>query len=228
MPGIDKKELKKLIGHESPNIIEIGAYDGRDTRELRDLFECPTILAFEADPVIAANFFFDLSRKDNKPLNKNINFWGFAVGAQDQPASFLTSDNHRQSGSVCIPKEHCKVWPEIVFDELSLVPQYRLDTLAAHPFWPFRVEPDNLDETDDIDLIWADVNGAELQVIEGARETLQKTKFLYIEFGVKELYEGQGNLAQIQQALPGFWVLLNAYDVGKNFGNALFENKELS
>lgn len=219
---IDKKELKELIGHESPNIIEIGAYDGKDTRELRDLFRWPTVMAFEADLDSA----IDLEENLQYDCDK-IWFYRFAIGDKDAPAPWYTG-NHPSSNSTRPPKLHKEVWPEILFGGVECVPQYRLDTIIASFCCPFIVEPDNLDETDDIDLIWADVNGAELQVIEGAQETLKKTKLLYIEFGVKELYEGQGSLADIQQALPGYWVLLKTYDVGENFGNALFQNKELS
>jgi len=71
-----------------------------------------------------------------------------------------------------------------------------------------------------VDLIWADVQGAEADLISGARQTLKKTRFLYTEYSDEELYAGQINLSQLRALLPEFKLI-------KKFPNdVLFENKK--
>ncbi len=55
-----------------------------------------------------------------------------------------------------------------------------------------------------IDLVWADVQGAEIDMIEGAEESFSKTRYIYTEYDDEELYEGQSNLEGILAALPNF------------------------
>jgi len=73
-----------------------------------------------------------------------------------------------------------------------------------------------------IDFIWADVQGAEKELIEGALKTLnEKTRYFYTEFYNEELYEGQINLKSILKKLPNFRII-NIYG-----DNVLLENKFL-
>ena len=44
------------------------------------------------------------------------------------------------------------------------------------------------------DFLWIDVQGAEYNVLRGGIETLKKTKAIYTEYSLKELYEGQKDL----------------------------------
>ena len=44
------------------------------------------------------------------------------------------------------------------------------------------------------DFLWIDVQGAEYKVLKGGIETLKKTKAIYTEYSLKELYEEQKDL----------------------------------
>jgi hypothetical protein len=55
-----------------------------------------------------------------------------------------------------------------------------------------------------IDLIWADVQGAESDLIEGASRTLADTRYFYTEYSNSEWYEGQADLRRLTQMLPDF------------------------
>jgi hypothetical protein len=55
-----------------------------------------------------------------------------------------------------------------------------------------------------IDLIWADTQGAEADLIAGGVEALAKTRFFYTEYSDDEWYEGQPNLKKILEMLPNF------------------------
>ena len=56
-------------------------------------------------------------------------------------------------------------------------------------------------------MAWIDVQGAELNVIREGKKLLEQTRFLYMEYADKELYEGQANVQQLLAELPGFEVI---------------------
>jgi hypothetical protein len=58
-----------------------------------------------------------------------------------------------------------------------------------------------------IDFIWADVQGAEGDLVRGGNEALRRTRFLYTEFNDDELYEGQATLRDLLGMLPDFEIV---------------------
>jgi hypothetical protein len=72
-----------------------------------------------------------------------------------------------------------------------------------------------------VDFIWADIHGAEGDLIVGGRDTLANTHYLYTEYSYDEWCEGQPNLAKLESMLPTFSIL-RRYPM-----NVLFENRAL-
>ncbi len=72
-----------------------------------------------------------------------------------------------------------------------------------------------------IDLIWADTQGAEEDLIMGGRLALSKTRYLYTEYGAQEYFEGQIGLARLLELLPDF-KLLQQFSI-----DVLLENRAL-
>ena len=60
---------------------------------------------------------------------------------------------------------------------------------------------------DTVDFIWADVQGAEGDMIRGGLRVLSRTRYLYTEWSDDELYEGQATLTEILRLLPDFRVV---------------------
>jgi hypothetical protein len=58
-----------------------------------------------------------------------------------------------------------------------------------------------------VDLVWAEPQGAEGDVIEGGRELLSRTRYLYSSYSDDEMYAGQVTLRQMMEMLPEFRVL---------------------
>jgi FkbM family methyltransferase len=98
-------------------------------------------------------------------------------------------------------------WPWVTFKSQIEVPIKRLDDWAASK------------SIVDIDFIWADVQGAESDLIAGAQDALSRTRFFYTEFSDEEWYEGQVDFEYIENQLKDF-VVLHKY---KN--DALFVSK---
>lgn len=218
---ISKKEIAALIGSwiSMPVILDIGSYDGKDAAELTEHFNGCEIHCFEADPRSQELW------KDFNGFNRDMILYHTAIGNIDAPIKFYQSSsktrNHypgkqwSASSSMLQPKTHIELFPDVKFENEVKVMCFKLDT------WAERVLAGRT-----VDFIWCDVNGAEQMVIEGASETLKRTRYLYIEFSDKELYEGQITKQQLLDMLPDFEVQ-GEYNFEGNFGNILCKNKNL-
>jgi 2-O-methyltransferase len=196
-PGsIDGELLIGLLARDDPVILDIGSNDGAHTRWFLDLFPRARVFSFEPDPRARKRYasnvvsdravLFDLAISDRDGL---IEFYVSSGSLGD------VSDDWDQSGSIREPKQHLKIWPSIKFEETIKVNTRRLDTWAAEQ------------AVDSIDFIWADVQGAEVDLIKGGRVALSKTRYFYTEYNNTELYAGQIDLKTLLKALPEFEVV---------------------
>jgi len=195
-------DLKELLRCAGPTILEIGANDGEHTLWFLSTFLEPRVYCFEPEPRAAARF------KRKVGTHPNVQLYEVAIGEADGEAIFYRSDGVAEdpsfprpesgwdfSGSLRRPQGHLVRYPWVKFQETIVVPRRALDSWAAEN----RIE--------DVDLVWMDVQGAELDVIRGASSTLARTKYLFTEYSDEELYEGQVGFGEILRALPQFRVL---------------------
>jgi hypothetical protein len=70
------------------------------------------------------------------------------------------------------------------------------------------------------DFIWADVQGAESDLVDGAASFLKSSRYLYTEYSNDEWYEGQITLAELLEKLP-YFELVTRYPM-----DVLLENKK--
>lgn len=205
-PGtFNAQYMWELIGGaEAPVILEIGANNGDHTARFLKLFPKAKLYAFEPDPRAIRKFKAQVS-------DPRARLFEIAIGAEDGEAEFHVSsglpDNmppHKKalypegwdlSGSLRAPKTHTIVWPWVKFERTIAVPVKRLDTWAQE------------NGVGRIDFIWADVQGAEGDLIAGGAAALARTRYFYTEYGDFEYYEGQVTLAQIAALLPNFRIL---------------------
>ena len=189
-------KLKTLIQKKNPVILEIGANCGQTTIEFTEVFPDAKIYCFEPDPRAIAKF-------KNNIHSGNVQLIEAAVGAesghvlfhQSSGAEWIDSAGWDHSGSIRKPKTHLEVWPWVKFEKSIPVPMIRLDDwVLTHGI-------------QSIDFIWADVQGAESDLILGALETLKFTNFFYTEFSDDEWYEGQINFNTLSSLLPNFELL---------------------
>jgi len=208
----DLNELVALLGKDDPLILEIGANDGGHTAFFLELFPRAKIYAFEPDPRASEKFQQRLGRDPRVVLEK------IAISAVDGEIDFFMSDsiasehvpgNWDQSGSIRKPKKHLEVVPWCIFRQTIRVPTKRLDT-----WWQMAGFPQ-------IDFIWADVQGAEVDLIQGGKQALAHTRYVYTEYANEELYEGQIPLREILRLLPDFQL------VYRFSGDVLLKNKRL-
>jgi len=144
----------------------------------------------------------------------NLTFHKVAVSNKNGEATLFVSDGdyygpkgeHQRfdnSSSIKTPLPKIfKCWPDMKFDQTEIVETIRLDDCGIGP----------------IDFIWCDIQGAELDFIEGAILTLRHTRFLYTEYNGNKIYEGCPDLEQILDALPD-WKIIEDYK-----GDVLLKN----
>lgn len=198
-------------------LVEIGACSGKDTLIMLDVFAEAEVHSFEPDPrnvdILVKrieNDRFHLYQKAVSNKDGKITFFQ-SFGPRDEHIPGIGRSMRMASGSIRKPKDHLRRHPWCTFNEGTEVASTRLDT------WR------NDNEIETIDLMWVDVNGGERDFIEGAREALSHTRYLYTEFGPDnaEVYDGGICKRQILDMLPNFEELF----VHSN--NVFMKNKEL-
>ncbi len=190
--------LPSLLGISNPVILDIGCNDGSHTNAFLDLFPEGVVYSFEPDPRAQHAF----RRNVTSP---RAHLFELAIGAHDGVSDFHVSDGLPPteaarlrpggwdlSGSIRKPTGHLEQHPWCSFASVISVVTQRLDTWAASQ------------GITRVDFIWADVQGAEIDLITGGTETLNNTRFLYTEYSERELYEGQVSLRGLVKRLPRF------------------------
>jgi len=201
---IDFDVIRALVGADARVILDIGANNGWHSAQFSRMFPQAAIHSFEPDTRAIAKF-------RERVHSPQVVLHEAAIGAADGTAQFHISSGlppdipaeklaqyaqgWDQSGSLRVPKAHLELWPWCRFEETATVAVRSLDSWAhEHGIGA-------------VDFIWADIQGAAGDMIQGGGETLANTRYLYTEYSNKELYEGEPNLPALLAMLPGFSVL---------------------
>ena len=167
--------IAKCLSRPGPTtFFELGANNGDDSKKLFAMCKKPCrYFAFEPDPR-------NLRKISVNGLPSEITVVSAAVGAAEGEATFyLSADNWTASSSLRRPHEHIKCFPHVAFIGETHVPVVTLDGFCER------------NHVDKIDFMWADVQGAERDVIAGAKRMTKRTRYMFLERSANELYEGQ-------------------------------------
>jgi 2-O-methyltransferase len=191
------EEIAALIKKPNPTILEIGCNDGTDTQAFLRVMPQAQIYCFEPDPRAIRRF----KKRMESHLDK-VRLFEVAVSNQTGQIDFyqstggdLTERDWDLSGSIRRPKYHLIDYPWVKFEKMITVSSCRLDDWCAE------------NGVKQIDFIWMDIQGAEGDVIAGAPKILAETRFLHIEYGNNESYEGQLSYKKLLARLPSFEVV---------------------
>jgi len=203
--GKGQLEVSELIdpGREDIIVVEVGANDGKDTEKFLQCFPKADIYCFEPDPRPAENW-------RERVQDARARLEEIAISDTEGPVTFHQSGGIPPgysdsdfpagwdlSGSIVAPKNHTVIHPWSSFNSTITVPAKTLDSVLG----------DRLAREESlfpVTLLWADVQGAERQLIKGAHSTLVRTRYFYTEFSNEELYEGQLSLKELLSMLPNF------------------------
>ena len=162
-------------------VFDIGSRDGKQAIELARLFTKAVVVAIECNPATLEQC------RRSAAQNSRITLVEKAINSHTGRCAFYPIDPTRTITS----------WPDGNPGASSLF--VATDDYPAEKYVQNKVEVDciRLDvlcsqlEIDVIDLIWMDLQGAELLALQSAGALLDKTRYIYTEVSHRPLYRGQ-------------------------------------
>jgi FkbM family methyltransferase len=207
--------LYKWFGVTPEGVLQIGANNGQ---EIKMFFVAGIRYGVFIEPLPKA--FQQLkSAVSRHPGYIAINALCASKSAQEK--IFFVSNQAGGSSSMLKPTGHLDIHPEVGFnDELTL----RTST-ADEIIKNLRLEGHEK-LVNKLDLLYIDVQGAELDVLKGTEEFLSKAKFVFVEVSHGGLYEGDTSFRSIIEFLEQHrFKLAFAYINKHGWGDALFINE---
>ena len=196
--------LRKKYNMDVKGIIHIGGHYGEEIDEyVRNGIQ--EIVIFE--PLSDS---FDVLSENIKDLNANIIAHQVALGPEETVATMYVSDNEKQSSSLLKPKVHITHHPHVKFPETE------------------EVEVKVLDDFDytQYNFINMDVQGYELEVLKGAKKTLETVDYVYCEVNRDEVYEGNAYVEELDEFLSQYNMeRVETSWEGQIWGDALYIRK---
>lgn len=166
-------------------IIEIGAHIGNDTKFFIDNYTSSQVIAFEPDP----RNFEVLSKRFGS--EDRVTLFNYALSDKNGVTSFFKSIQSEAPPEI--------INKNINVEEFGFDPASFIGSASSSLLFPSHLDGDSIDvETRRLDdfykdigsegifLTWIDVQGAEKMVIDGGRNLLNKSTFIWIEYGEVE------------------------------------------
>lgn len=189
--GMTAEQIRDLVG-DSPTMLEVGSHAGEHTVTFLKAMPQIRLFCFEPDERPIKRFIEAIGDDFRVNLNRCMltNVDGFHNFYRSTGKAGHMED-WDYSGSPSKPTGHLKRSPEIKFMQPVAMPSRRLDS-----WWEYKRQ--------DIDFIWADLQGSQVAFIEAGRNALAQTRYLYIECHTTPLYEDEPTQAELIKMLPGF------------------------
>lgn len=185
------------------HLVIVGGYRGNEIPKLLKTNPSAKVTVFEASQRYGA----DLQKRFEK--NDRVEVRNLAVSDKPGTATFYET-NLRGSGSLL---------------ELGKLAEESYGAEAAESF---EVTTDTLDRQlpeEAVDCIWIDVQGAELLVLSGGPQILEKASALFLEVALlPDLYKGGAVFEELNEYLKKFGFILGLLGVSNDnlTGNALY------
>lgn len=132
----------------------------------------------------------------------------FNVALADYEGSsdmYMETANQGQSSSLLKPGTHTQHYPSIVFDKRESVKVTTLDNLKLTGY----------------NMLNIDVQGAELLVLKGGKNTLEGIDYIYTEVNREPVYEGCPMVEELDEFLDGFERVETSW-TGQGWGDAFY------
>ena len=193
-----RKYYSIFISRMSPETIwEIGALDGLDSVSLKNKFPTSNFYAFEPTPES-----FKIVEKNLKLIKGKA--FEFALSDMDGTATFRVND----------PKKTITTWANGNQGANSLFranPEYPIEKYVQKSINVKTLRADTFINGGNLipELVWIDVQGAEMMVFTGFGDYLEYLNFIYVELSLFPLYTGSPLAHEVVQYLSNrgfYWV----------------------
>jgi FkbM family methyltransferase len=208
---IDISEIDQYM-KDPKVIVEAGAADGVDTYIFSKNY--PNAKVYGIEPVMEQYEFLKMKFF----YTKNIEISNFALAEKNGIGTINIGKNAESlsgmgSSSLLEPTKHMRYFPEIAFATKQKIQLITLVDFAKSFRLPF------------IDLLWLDLQGKELDVLDGSSEFLcENVLLLHLELSRVKFYAGMPTIRHVRKFLKrsGFVLLIDR--VGAISGNSLYIN----
>lgn len=216
--------LNEIVANtDNPFVIEFGACDGWHSKKMLDIVSKKQgflFHTFEPVPELCDQIRNNISQFVSY-YPSSIKLFNEAIGSQTTDVKLYKSggyrvengqilDSYYGSSSIRKPKLVLDAWKQMTFSEIN----------CKSTTFDNYINREGLNGRR-IDFIWADIQGAEVDLILGGKETFKNVKYFYTEYCDAELYEGEIGFKEILNLLPDFEV------VEDYKGDVLLKNKNL-
>ncbi len=187
-------------------VIHIGAHYGEELNDYVDNGITKIILfePLQENYSVLGNKVYSLVGKYSQ---LEIESFNVALGLEETEATMFVSSNEKQSSSILRPKEHLTHHPNVLFHSYEVVQVKMLDSFDTHNY----------------NFINMDVQGYELEVLKGSRETLKQVDYVYCEVNRAEVYENNAFIEEIDEFLSEYNLTRVETDwAGDIWGDALY------
>ena len=218
LKGRASRPWQLLRNQNFDQVIDVGANIGQFAEMARALWPKARIDSFEPLPDV----FLELTKR----LGTSPNFFAHqvALGRERGKVAMKSNDFSPSSSILDLAKLHTEEWPNATGVKLVDVP---VETLDEWYKASGQIET-NL-------LIKIDVQGYELEVLEGALDVLRRARWIVLEVSFYELYKGQPLFGDIHKKLDRLGYVyrgsieqfMNKAEDKLLFADALFENMSI-
>jgi FkbM family methyltransferase len=161
-------DMRSLIGHDQPLILDVGANVGQSVEAFRSWFPHAHIHSFEPSPETFARL------KTNAANLPNVNCWNIALGSE--PADLPLNENSMHEWSSLLPSD--RAWGKV--EKQTMVPVRTVDEFCREQ------------GVRQIDVLKSDTQGFEMEVLRGAQRMIEdgRVGFVFCEVLFTRLYKG--------------------------------------
>jgi len=190
------EKIKEIISQNNINpkiIFDIGSRDLEQSIEFKNSFPNAQVYAFEPNPE-------QEEYCKRKAKEYSIIFNNFALSDTEEEHNFFAiqkdgpNPNIGASALSYFSDEQLDYWNEVEPRSKPNVKEYQIKTITADNFC-------RINNIQNIDVMWIDVQGWELKVLNGAKETLNKTKLIHIELSFKKFYQETSLYPEVKKFL---------------------------
>lgn len=217
-----KKDLFKIFNpEEALTILDIGGCEGEESIRYSRIFPNATIFSFEPLPKNQEMVIENIEKYETK----NVKLVPFAVSDEAGISQFYVSSGHPENqssdldwdfgnkSSSLLPPDSKNNHDWLQFNEKIDVPTITLESF----FMENKIK--------EVDFIHMDVQGAELKVLLGAKESIKNIKAVWLEVSDLEIYKNQPLRKDVERFMKSNGFYLAKSDMQGNFGDQFYLNK---
>lgn len=199
-------------------VIHIGANTGQEINHYKNL-GVKQVCWIEADPQIYKTLTLNIKNYKNQ---KAYNY--LVTDSNNKKYNFYISNNGGNSSSIFSFNEHKQIYPDVKYNK-------KITLIGKTLKYIIRRENINLNNFSALVL---DVQGAELKILQGAKDILHKFCYIKLETADFDFYYGGAKYQEISKYLSRFFfyekkkVIIEKNSKGKKAYDVLYYNKKFA